>query len=111
MNYVKCIENSGNEASLDVDAIYRVLPVNEIERSGGMVRVIDNEGEDYLYPMRWFEIVPEENLVADLSEPLTVRLSGVAKLTIRDIARRQGVSMASLVRQWIEERLDLPSVA
>ncbi len=109
MNYVKCIANSGNEASLDVDAIYRVLPVNETERSGGMMRVIDNEGEDYLYPMRWFEAVPEENLAVELSEHLTVRLNGVTKLTVRDIARRQGVSMASLVREWIEERLDLPA--
>ena len=109
MNYIKCIENSGNEASLDVDTIYRVLPVNEMERSGGMVRVIDNEGEDYLYPMRWFEVVPNENLTAELTEPLTVRLNGVTKLTVRDIARRRGGSMASLVREWIEERLDLPS--
>ncbi len=76
-----------------------------------MVRVIDNEGEDYLYPMRWFEAVPEENLTVDLSELLTVRLNGVTKLTVRDIARRQGVSMASLVREWIEERLDLPTAA
>ena len=111
MKFVKCIENVGNEASLDLNSIYRVLPVNEMERSGGMVRVIDNEGEDYLYPMRWFEAMPEENLVAELSESLTVRLNGVAKLTVRDIARRQGVSMASLVREWIEERLDLPTTA
>jgi predicted DNA-binding protein (UPF0251 family) len=94
-----------------VDAIYRLLPVTEMERGGGMVRVIDNEGEDYLYPMRWFEAVPEENLTVDLSELLTVRLNGVTKLTVRDIARRQGVSMASLVREWIEERLDLPTAA
>jgi len=111
MKYVKCLENSGNEASLNVDEIYRVLPTNEIESASGMIRVIDNEGEDYLYPLRWFEGVSGDDLTADLSEHLSVRLNGVAKLTVRDLARRQGVSMASLVREWIEERLDLPTTA
>lgn len=109
MKYVKCIENTGNEASLNVDAIYRVLPTTGMENASGMMRVIDNEGEDYLYPTRWFEGVPEDSLADELSEYLSVRLNGVTKLSVRDLARRQGVSMASLVREWIEERLDLPS--
>jgi len=111
MRYVKCLENSGNEISLERGVIYQTLPLTTTEKESGMVRVIDNEGEDYLYPARWFEPVAEEELRSVLSELLTVRLNGVAKLAIRDIANRQGVSMASVVREWIEERLDLPTPA
>ena len=111
MKYVKCLENTGNEASLDRGVVYQTLPVTATEKASGMARVVDNEGEDYLYPARWFEPVATEELQAELSELLTVRLNGMAKLAIRDIANRQGVSMASLVREWIEERLDLPAAA
>ncbi len=111
MKYVKCLENTGNEASLDRDVVYQTLPVTATEKASGMMRVVDNEGEDYLYPARWFEPVAEDELRAELSELLTVRLNGMAKLAIRDIANRQGVSMASIVREWIEERLDLPAAA
>jgi hypothetical protein len=36
--------------------IYRVLPDESAERSR-FVRVIDNEGEDYLYPADYFMVV------------------------------------------------------
>jgi len=109
MKYVRCLENSGNEASLDVGIIYQTLPVTATEKASGMVRVVDNEGEDYLYPARWFETVAEDELQAELSELLTIRLNGMTKLAIRDIAHRERISMASVVREWIEERLDLPA--
>lgn len=110
MNYMKCINNQGNEASLTVGAIYRTLPTTLLEDKTGMVRVIDNEGEDYLYPRRWFEIVPEETLVSELSELVTVHLTGRSKIAIRDMANAKGVSMSAIVREWIDERLDLPEV-
>lgn len=45
--YVVCINNTGNEASLDLGKIYRIVrPLSGDPPS--MVRVIDNEGEDYL---------------------------------------------------------------
>jgi hypothetical protein len=50
MQYVKCINNQGNEASLHIGMIYRTLPTTPVEDASGMLRVIDNEGEDYLYP-------------------------------------------------------------
>jgi hypothetical protein len=53
--YVRCINNRGYEASLTVDAVYRVLPD---ETDSASLRVIDNDGEDYLYDARRF--VPVE---------------------------------------------------
>jgi hypothetical protein len=37
--------------------IYQVLPDESAERSD-YVRVIDDEGEDYLYPKKYFVFVP-----------------------------------------------------
>jgi hypothetical protein len=110
MNYMKCINNQGNEASLTIGAIYRSLSTTPLEDKTGMVRIIDNEGEDYLYPRRWFELVPEQALASELSEFVTVHLSGRSKIAIRDIANAKGVSMSAIVREWIDERLDLPEL-
>jgi hypothetical protein len=55
MTYVCCINNCGNEASLTVGRIYKVAP--PAENDGDMLRVFDNEGEDYLYPADYFEPV------------------------------------------------------
>jgi hypothetical protein len=51
--FVLCVDNEGYPASLEPRKIYRVLgdPVAE-ER--GLRRVIDESGEDYLYPERLF---------------------------------------------------------
>jgi len=46
---VVCIANEGNEASLLLWRIYKTLPDADA-RSEGMLRVVDEEGEDYLYP-------------------------------------------------------------
>lgn len=37
--------------------IYQVLPSEKAERSD-FIRVIDDEGEDYLYPKKYFVFVP-----------------------------------------------------
>jgi hypothetical protein len=48
-----CIKNTGYPASLELRKIYRVIPDQEAaaERE---VRVVDESGEDYLYPASWF---------------------------------------------------------
>jgi len=51
--YAVCINNSGNEASLERNKLYVVLPDPRAE-ADGLVRVIDEDGEDYLYPADWF---------------------------------------------------------
>lgn len=64
-HYVICIDNSDYPASLALHRIYRVLPDEDAARDGDL-RVIDESGEDYLYPASCF--VPVE--VPDEVEPL-----------------------------------------
>ena len=52
-SYVVCLENSSYPASLEVRKIYRRLPDAKAEADGFM-RVIDESGEDYLFPARFF---------------------------------------------------------
>jgi hypothetical protein len=51
-----CINNSEYPASLELHKVYRVLPDKEAERDGD-VRIIDESGEDYLFPADYFELV------------------------------------------------------
>jgi hypothetical protein len=51
--FAVCIRNEGNEASLELRKIYEVLADAKAE-SHDMVRVLDEENEDYLYPASWF---------------------------------------------------------
>ncbi len=51
--YVICVSNEGYRASLDVRRVYRSVPDAEAEKSGH-VRVVDESGEDYLYPRAMF---------------------------------------------------------
>lgn len=61
--FVICINNRGNEASLDQWKVYQCLPDEEAEKHNE-VRVIDEEGEDYLYPADCFSTVQLELSVA-----------------------------------------------
>jgi hypothetical protein len=51
--HVVCVKNEGYRASLVVRRIYKVLPDPEAGKRG-LVRVIDESGEDYLYPKKLF---------------------------------------------------------
>jgi hypothetical protein len=51
--FVVCINNAGYPASLELHKIYRAIPDDEAEAEGD-VRVIDESGEDYLYPASLF---------------------------------------------------------
>jgi len=48
-SFVICIDNEGFPASLEVRKIYRVVP-DEAAEKAGQFRVVDESGEDYLYP-------------------------------------------------------------
>ncbi len=52
-HFAVCINNDGYPASLELHKIYRVLP-DEDAAADGDVRVIDESGEDYLYPASYF---------------------------------------------------------
>jgi hypothetical protein len=51
--FLLCIGNKGYEASLEVRKLYQTLPDKDAERHS-QVRIIDESGEDYLYPSRFF---------------------------------------------------------
>ncbi len=51
--FVVCVDNSEYPVSLELHKIYRVLPDDEAERDGD-IRVIDESGEDYLVPAKYF---------------------------------------------------------
>ena len=50
--FVICIRNEGCE-DLEPRKLYRVLP-DEAAAGDGYIRVIDESGEDYLYPQAYF---------------------------------------------------------
>ena len=54
--FALCIENKDCE-DLEKRKIYQVLPDDEAEKEG-YLRVIDESGEDYLYPQSYFILVP-----------------------------------------------------
>ncbi len=47
--YVVCIENADNQASLERRKIYQALP-DSAAATHRLIRIIDESGEDYLYP-------------------------------------------------------------
>ena len=51
--FVVCVNNTGYPASLERHKIYRVIPDEEGAEAGDL-RVIDESGEDYLYPATFF---------------------------------------------------------
>ncbi len=50
---VVCIKNEGYRASLVLRRLYKVVPDPEA-RKHGLFRVIDESGEDYLFPEKFF---------------------------------------------------------
>jgi len=51
--YVVCIANDGYETELLIGKVYRVLRPLKGDRPVE-IRVVDESGEDYLYPAKWF---------------------------------------------------------
>jgi hypothetical protein len=51
--FVVCLRNEGYVASLELHKIYRIIPDLDAEKDGDL-RIVDESGEDYLYPKDWF---------------------------------------------------------
>jgi hypothetical protein len=51
--FVVCVQNKGYSASLDLRKVYQAL-ADKIAAELHKVRVIDESGEDYLYPQDFF---------------------------------------------------------
>lgn len=59
--FAVCVHNEDYKASLELRKIYRVIPdATAAERD--LLRVIDESGEDYLYPKHYFILIelPQE---------------------------------------------------
>ncbi|MBI2876695.1 MAG: hypothetical protein HYY20_07420 [Candidatus Tectomicrobia bacterium] len=54
--FAVCINNADYPASLELYKIYRVIP-DEDAATDGDLRVIDESGEDYLYPADYFVFI------------------------------------------------------
>lgn len=52
-SFVVCINNDDYSASLETRKIYETLPDEDAARHG-QLRIIDESGEDYLYPESLF---------------------------------------------------------
>jgi len=53
-NFVICVDNSEYEASLDIWKVYETIKDEKSERHN-LIRIIDDSGEDYLYPSNFFK--------------------------------------------------------
>ena len=59
-----CINNHGYEASLEQRKLYEVLPDAEASKHG-QLRIIDESGEDYLFPESMFMYVALNDEIAE----------------------------------------------
>jgi hypothetical protein len=62
--FVVCIDNHGYEVSLETRKLYEVIADTDAEKHH-QIRIIDESGEDYLYPAALFDRV---NLPAQVLE-------------------------------------------
>jgi hypothetical protein len=53
IKFAVCVNNDGYAASLELHKLYRVLP-DEDAKADGDLRIMDESGEDYLYPAERF---------------------------------------------------------
>lgn len=67
VRFVVCLDNTGYDASLDVRKLYRVIADDKSEKLG-LLRIVDESGEDYLYPKKLFAAI-------DVSPALRRRLT------------------------------------
>lgn len=55
IKFAVCVNNAGYPASLELHKIYRILPDEDAELDD--IRVVDESGEDYLYPAGYFVLI------------------------------------------------------
>jgi len=51
--YAVCVKNDDYAASLELRKLYQVVP-DKSSNALGLIRIIDESGEDYLYPADYF---------------------------------------------------------
>ena len=71
MNFVICVNNEGYEDSLYRWKVYRAIP-DTGDQTVGLLRVIDETGEDYLFPSGYFRTIEIPLAVLDALEAKAV---------------------------------------
>lgn len=56
VQFAVCVCNDGYPAALELHKVYPMLPDAQAERHG-LVRIVDESGEAYLYPEEFFQRV------------------------------------------------------
>ena len=71
--YVFCVDSTEYPVALELHKVYRVLPDKDVLQDGDL-RIIDESGEDYLYPARYFLPVDlPRNVVRAMNKAFTRR--------------------------------------
>ena len=102
-NFAVCI-NTDDSDLLTPRMIYQVLP-DESAAKSGYIRVIDNEGEDYLYPARIILF----RLIFRMMQRLNCHISYVAMKRESDFPK-QSIAEALPRRTGFKPVLQLPCV-
>jgi hypothetical protein len=73
MKFVVCLEKQDlGEFSTEDITVGRLYELLDEHAGNGMVRIIDESGEDYLYPSSWFEpIALHDSIALRLHDALT----------------------------------------
>ncbi len=125
MSYVKCISNrpylqpphqpeqDDPLYGLTIGKVYKAIS-DPVAEEHGMIRIIDESfGEagsenGYLYPAEYFEpFLPNEETSRS---SLTIHLDEYVKGVLHAEAIAADKSVSALMREWVDERLDLPEV-
>ena len=56
IQFVVCLDNEGYPASLEIGKLYRFIP-DEKAAAEGLIRVIDESGEDYAFEAKRFHLM------------------------------------------------------
>jgi hypothetical protein len=51
--YAVCVKNDDYAASLELRKLYQIVP-DKSSSTLGLIRIVDESGEDYLYPSEYF---------------------------------------------------------
>jgi hypothetical protein len=71
-HFAVCVNNGEYAGTLELRKLYEVLPDASAE-ARHYVRVIDESGEDYLYPESWFVAISVPENIEQLLHELTVK--------------------------------------
>jgi hypothetical protein len=78
--FAVCIANEEYEGALELRKIYEILDDPDAEPHD-LVRVIDESGEDYLYPRQWFLPIELPQNVEEALVQIVNRENGLTALT------------------------------